>query len=71
MVDTRAKSVGRYLMRLVGGVLVILGALAIFGTLSQGNLTGAAIGAVFIIVGALLFKRSGGFSGTENSATTR
>ncbi|MEU8071089.1 hypothetical protein [Micromonospora sp. NPDC048169] len=60
MVDSRGKSVGRYLMRLVGGVAVILGLLGIFSTLAQGNLVGIVLSLVFIGGGVLLLKRSGG-----------
>ncbi|MEU4790628.1 hypothetical protein AB0F95_13095 [Micromonospora tulbaghiae] len=59
MVDSRGKSVGRYLMRLVGGVAVILGLLGIFGTLADGNLVGIVLSLVFIGGGIFLLKRSG------------
>lgn len=62
MENERARSVGRYVMRLLGGVCVILGILAVFSALAQGNLVGVAIGAVFIAGGAFLLQRSGGFS---------
>jgi uncharacterized membrane protein HdeD (DUF308 family) len=62
MVNDRAKSAGSYVMRLVGGVAVILGVLMVFSTLAQGSLIGAALGVVFIAGGAYLVRRSGGFS---------
>ncbi|MEW2590457.1 hypothetical protein AB0893_08585 [Micromonospora aurantiaca] len=59
MVDSRGKSVGRYLMRLVGGVAVILGLLGIFATLADGNLVGIVLSVLFIGGGVFLLKRSG------------
>ncbi|MBO4138965.1 hypothetical protein J5U46_02195 [Micromonospora tulbaghiae] len=59
MVDSRGKSVGRYLMRLVGGVAVIFGLLGIFATLADGNLVGIVLSVVFIGGGVFLLKRSG------------
>ncbi|KAB1909570.1 hypothetical protein F8279_03220 [Micromonospora sp. AMSO1212t] len=59
MVDSRGKSVGRYVMRLVGGVAVVLGLLGIFGTLADGNLVGIVLSLVFIGGGVFLLKRSG------------
>jgi hypothetical protein len=60
MVDERVKSVGRYLMRLGGGILVILGILGAFSALSQGNLVGIAISVAFVVGGMFLFRRSSG-----------
>lgn len=59
MANERAKSVGGYLMRLIGGVAVILGILGIFSTLVRGNLIGTVLSVVFIVVGVFLLKRSG------------
>ncbi|MBQ1041195.1 MULTISPECIES: hypothetical protein [unclassified Micromonospora] len=52
-------SVGRYVMRLVGGVAVIVGLLGIFGTLADGNLVGIVLSILFIGGGVFLLKRSG------------
>lgn len=60
MVDQRVGSVGRYLMRLVGGVLVIIGILGAFTALSQANLVGIVISVVFIVGGWFLYKRANG-----------
>lgn len=59
MVDSRGMSVGRYVMRLVGGVAVIVGLLGIFGTLADGNLVGIVLSILFIGGGVFLLKRSG------------
>ncbi|MEW2444258.1 hypothetical protein [Micromonospora marina] len=59
MVDSRGKSVGRYLMRLVGGVAVIFGLLGIFGTLAEGNLFGIVFSLILVGGGVFLLKRSG------------
>ncbi|GAA0912421.1 hypothetical protein [Virgisporangium aurantiacum] len=69
MVDERVKSVGGYLMRLGGGVLVILGILGAFTALSQGNLIGIIISVAFVVGGAFLFKRSSGTRRARESAS--
>ena len=65
MVDSRGKSVGRYLMRLVGGVAVIFGLLGIFAMLAEGSLFGIVFSLVLIGGGAFLLKRSGGDRRTD------
>ncbi|MGC4896700.1 hypothetical protein [Micromonospora sp. DT31] len=67
MVDSRGKSVGRYLMRLVGGVAVIVGLLGAVSSLADGNLVGIVLSAVFIGGGVFLLKRSGGSPRTESA----
>jgi hypothetical protein len=59
MVNERAKSVGGYFMRLLGGVALILGILGVFSALSNGNLIGVALSIAFIVVGGILLQRSG------------
>ncbi|MFI7218075.1 hypothetical protein [Micromonospora maritima] len=59
MVDSRGRSVGRYVMRLVGGVAVILGILGAFSSLADGNLVGIVLSALFLAGGVFLLKRSG------------
>ncbi|MGC4746778.1 hypothetical protein ACLQ28_14095 [Micromonospora sp. DT201] len=60
MADERAKSVGGYFMRLLGGVAIIVGILMFFGTLPEGNLVGVVLSIAFVAGGAVLLKRSGG-----------
>lgn len=69
MVNHRTKSVGAYSLRLTGGVAVIPGILGAFTTLSQHNLVGIIISAVFIAGGAYMLKRSGTIGRSEPSAT--
>ncbi|MFG1917351.1 hypothetical protein [Micromonospora sp. NPDC048898] len=58
MANERVKSVGGYLMRLAGGVAVIIGLLGVFATLAQGNVTGLVLSIIFIVGGVVLLKRS-------------
>ncbi|MEU4472130.1 hypothetical protein [Micromonospora sp. NPDC023888] len=58
MANERVKSVGGYVMRLVGGVAVIVGLLGLFATLAQGNVTGLVLSIIFIVGGVVLLKRS-------------
>ncbi|WP_431931527.1 hypothetical protein [Micromonospora sp. RP3T] len=60
MMDSRGKAVGRYLLRLVGGVSVIIGLLMAFSSLTDGNLVGIVLSAVLIGGGVFALKRSGG-----------
>ncbi|PTA42674.1 hypothetical protein [Micromonospora sp. RP3T] len=60
MMDSRGKAIGRYLLRLVGGVSVIIGLLMVFGSLADGNLVGIVLSAVLIGGGVFALKRSGG-----------
>ncbi|GAB3959910.1 hypothetical protein GCM10027614_80440 [Micromonospora vulcania] len=53
---------GGYLMRLLGGVGVIVGILGIFASLSQPNVVGVVLGVLFVAGGVVLLKRSGGGS---------
>jgi membrane protein implicated in regulation of membrane protease activity len=70
MVDGRAKSVGRYFLRLIGGVAVIAGLLAFFGTLTRGNLGAVIISVVLIAVGAFMVKKPGQPSRAGEPAST-
>ena len=56
MVDSKAKSVGTYLLRLISGVAAILGALAIFSALARGDLFGVVLGVIFIVGGVIGLK---------------
>lgn len=69
MVDSRGKTVGRYLLRLVGGVAVIVGLLMAFSSLADGNLVGIVLSAVFIGGGVFALKRSGGPRRAEGSTS--
>ncbi|MFG1867170.1 hypothetical protein [Micromonospora arborensis] len=62
MANERVKSVGGYIMRLLGGVAIIVGILMFFGTLPEGNLVGVVLSIAFVAGGAVLLKRSGGGS---------
>ncbi|MFG1894897.1 hypothetical protein ACGFIP_12835 [Micromonospora zamorensis] len=70
MTNERVKSVGGYFMRFLGGVAVIIGILAVFSSLSQGNLVGIVLGVVFVAGGAFMLKRSGGASHARGAAPT-
>ncbi|MFG1677424.1 hypothetical protein [Micromonospora sp. NPDC049282] len=69
MVDSRGKAVGRYLLRLVGGVSVICGLLMAFGSLADGNLVGIVLSAVLIGGGVFALKRSGSPRRAEGSTS--
>ncbi|MCZ7438087.1 hypothetical protein O7598_16880 [Micromonospora sp. WMMC241] len=69
MMDSRGKAVGRYLLRLVGGVAVIIGLLMAFSSLADGNLFGIVLSAVFIGGGVFALKRSGGSRRAEGSTS--
>ncbi|MET7865290.1 hypothetical protein [Micromonospora taraxaci] len=60
MTNERGKAVGGYFLRLLGGVLVILGILGLFSSLAEGNPVGLIIAGAFVVGGAVLLKRSGG-----------
>ncbi|MEV1157134.1 hypothetical protein AB0J27_17245 [Micromonospora chokoriensis] len=60
MTNERGKAVGGYFLRLLGGVLVILGILGLFSSLAQGNPVGLIIAGAFVAGGAVMLKRSGG-----------
>ncbi|MGC4890903.1 hypothetical protein [Micromonospora sp. DT227] len=68
MMDSRGKAVGRYLLRLVGGVSVIIGLLMAFSSLTEGNLFGIVLSAVLIGGGVFALKRSGGPRESATSA---
>lgn len=68
MMDSRGKAVGRYLLRLVGGVSVIIGLLMAFSSLTDGNLVGIVLSAVLIGGGVFALKRSGGPRETATAA---
>ncbi|WP_410813889.1 hypothetical protein [Micromonospora sp. 067-2] len=70
MANERVKSVGGYLMRLLGGVAVIIGILAAFSALAQGNPVGLVLAVAFIAGGAFLLKRSGRGSRAGEAAST-
>ncbi|MET8234641.1 hypothetical protein ABZS77_28595 [Micromonospora sp. NPDC005298] len=59
MTNERRMSVGDYVLRLVGGVAVIVGLLGIFGTLAEGNVVGMILSGIFIVGGVVALKRSG------------
>lgn len=56
--DQRVRSVSVYLLRLIGGLLVIIGVLGIFTALSQGNLIGTGISVAFVAGGVALYRQS-------------
>ncbi|MCZ7375888.1 hypothetical protein [Micromonospora sp. WMMC250] len=60
MTNGRGKAVGGYFLRLLGGVLVILGILGFFSSLAQGNPVGLILAVIFVAGGAVMLKRSGG-----------
>ncbi|WP_328532554.1 hypothetical protein OG836_16425 [Micromonospora zamorensis] len=70
MTNERVRSVGGYFMRFLGGVAVIIGILAVFSSLAQGNLVGIVLGVVFVAGGAYMLKRSGGASQARGAAST-
>ncbi|QLQ35446.1 hypothetical protein [Micromonospora robiginosa] len=69
MMDSRGKAVGRYLLRLVGGVSVIIGLLMAFSSLVDANLVGIVLSAVLIGGGVFALKRSGGPRRAEASTS--
>lgn len=58
MVDSKTRSVGNYILRLVSGVAVILGALAVFSALARGDLFGVVLGVIFIVGGVIGLRYS-------------
>ncbi|MFE9917023.1 DUF308 domain-containing protein [Micromonospora sp. NPDC005553] len=59
MTNERVKSVGGYTMRILGVVATVVGVLAIVSSLSQSNLVGVLLGAIFLAGGVVLLKHSG------------
>lgn len=59
MVNVKTRSVVDYVLRIVAGLAIIIGALMIFSALAQGNLFGVVLGAVLIAGGGFYFKRPG------------
>jgi hypothetical protein len=70
MTNGRGKAVGGYFLRLLGGVLVILGILAFFSSLTQGNPVGLILAVIFVAGGAFMLKRSGGAGRSGGVAST-
>ncbi|MEU4401029.1 hypothetical protein [Micromonospora orduensis] len=60
MTNERGMSVGSYVLRLVGGVAVIVGILGFFGTLTEGNIVGLVLSVIFVVGGIVALRRSGG-----------
>ena len=58
MVDIRAKSVGNYFLRLIGGILVILGILGAFTALTQPNPVGLVLSVLFLAVSGIMVKKA-------------
>ncbi|MDG4757345.1 hypothetical protein [Micromonospora sp. WMMD710] len=69
MTNERARSVGGYVMRILGVVAIVVGILGFFASLPQGNLVGVVLGIVFIAGGAILLKRSGGVGRAREAAS--
>ncbi|MEW2427884.1 hypothetical protein AB0877_07715 [Micromonospora sp. NPDC047644] len=59
MTNERAKSVGRYTMRVLGVLAIVVGVLGVVSSLAQNNLVGVILGVIFVAGGAVLVKRSG------------
>ncbi|SCF27470.1 hypothetical protein [Micromonospora chokoriensis] len=70
MANERVTSVGGYFLRLLGGVLVILGLLGIFSSLPEGNLVGLILAVVFVAGGVVMLKRSGGADRARGATDT-
>ncbi|SCG64802.1 hypothetical protein GA0070213_108145 [Micromonospora humi] len=58
MMDSRGRSVGRYLLRLVGGLAVICGLLMAFSSLAGGDLFGIVLSVILVGGGVFMLKRS-------------
>lgn len=59
MANVTTRSVVDYVMRIVAGLAIIIGALMIFSALAQGDLFGTVLGAVLIAGGVFYFRRPG------------
>ncbi|MET7946472.1 hypothetical protein [Micromonospora sp. NPDC005324] len=70
MTSERVRSVGRYTMRTLGVLAIVVGVLGGVSSLTQGNLVGVILGVVFIAGGAFLIKRSGA-AATPRPRSTR
>ncbi|WFE49422.1 hypothetical protein [Micromonospora sp. WMMD1155] len=70
MTNGRGRAVGGYFLRLLGGVLVILGILGFFSSLTQGNPVGLILAVIFVAGGAVMLKRSGGAGRRGGVAST-
>ncbi|MET8258670.1 hypothetical protein [Micromonospora sp. NPDC005205] len=69
MTSEQVKSVGRYPMRILGVLAIVVGVLAVVSSLAQSNLVGVILGVIFVAGGAVLVKRSGA-AATPRTHTT-
>ncbi|MEV6801553.1 hypothetical protein AB0M91_24885 [Micromonospora rifamycinica] len=59
MANEQSRTVGGYLVRILGVLAVVVGVLGLLAALTQGNVVGMVLGVGFVVGGALLIKRSG------------